>query len=143
VGGKEAGWIGELHPRLLREFDLAGAPPVVFEVDQEPLTVHALPSAEAVSRLPAVRRDIAIVLAETIPADAVLNALRRASPAHVEHIALFDVYRGPGIESGKKSLAILVLMQDTARTLTDAEIDATVTDLLRVLRDRFDASPRR
>ena len=47
-------------------------------------------------------------------------------PAHVEHIALFDVYRGPGIGPGKKSLAILVLMQDTERTLTDAEIDATV-----------------
>ena len=61
----------------------------------------------------------------------------------VDHIALFDVYRGSSIEAGKKSLAILVLIQDTARTLTDADIDATVTDLLRVLRDRFDASIRK
>jgi phenylalanyl-tRNA synthetase beta chain len=142
VDNKESGWIGELHPRLLREFDLAGAPPVVFELDQQPLTEHPLPSAKTVSRLPAVRRDIAIVVAETIPAEAVLDALRQASPAHVEHVVLFDVYRGPGIESGKKSLAILVLMQDTARTLTDAEIDATVADLLRVLKERFDASIR-
>ena len=143
VGDKEAGWIGELHPRLMREFDLAGASPVVFELDQEPLTEHPLPSAKAVSRLPAVRRDIAVVVAETIPAEAVLDALRRSSPGHVEHIALFDVYRGPGIEYGKKSLAILVLMQDTARTLTDTEIDATVADLLRVLGERFDASIRK
>ena len=114
----------------------------VFELDQEPLTEHALPSARTVSRLPAVRRDIAIVVAETIPAETVLNAMRQASPAHVEHVALFDVYRGPGIQSGKKSLAILVLMQDTARTLTDAEIDATIADLVRVLRERFDASIR-
>ena len=142
VGDREAGWIGELHPRLLREFDLAGAPPVVFELDQERLTERALPSAKTVSRLPAVRRDIAIVVAETIPSETVLNAMRQASPAHVEHVALFDVYRGPGIESGKKSLAILVLMQDTARTLTDVEIDATVADLVRVLRERFDASIR-
>jgi phenylalanyl-tRNA synthetase beta chain len=142
VDNQESGWIGELHPRLLREFDLAGAPPVVFELDQEPLTEHALPSAKTVSRLPAVRRDIAIVVAETIPAEAVLDALRQASPSHVEHVGLFDLYRGPGIEQGKKSLAILVLMQDTARTLTDAEIDATVADLLRVLRERFDASIR-
>jgi phenylalanyl-tRNA synthetase beta chain len=142
VDNKEAGWIGELHPRLLRQFDLAGAPPVVFELDQQPLTEHALPSAKAVSRLPAVRRDIAIVVAETIPAEAILDALRQASPAHAEHVVLFDVYRGPGIEPGKKSLAILVLMQDTARTLTDAEIDATVADLLRVLKERFDASIR-
>jgi len=142
VGDREAGWIGELHPGLLREFDLAGAPPVVFELDQERLTERVLPSAKTVSRLPAVRRDIAIVVAETIPSETVLNAMRQASPAHVEHVALFDVYRGPGIESGKKSLAILVLMQDTARTLTDVEIDATVADLVRVLRERFDASIR-
>ncbi len=55
---------------------------------------------------------------------------------------LFDVYRGPGIEPGKKSLAILVLMQDTERTLTDAEIDATVAGLLRILADRFGATLR-
>jgi phenylalanyl-tRNA synthetase beta chain len=143
VDDKEAGWIGELHPRLMREFDLAGAPPVVFELDQEPLTEHPLPSAKAVSRLPAVRRDIAVVVAETIPAEAVLDALRRSSGGHVERVALFDVYRGHGIEHGKKSLAILVLMQDTARTLTDAEIDVTVADLLRVLGERFDASIRK
>jgi phenylalanyl-tRNA synthetase beta chain len=143
VGEKEAGWIGELHPRLMREFDLAGAPPVVFELDQEPLTEHPLPSAKAVSRVPAVRRDIAVVVAETIPAEAVLDALRRSSGGHVERVALFDVYRGHGIEHGKKSLAILVLMQDTARTLTDAEIDVTVADLLRVLGERFDASIRK
>jgi phenylalanyl-tRNA synthetase beta chain len=55
---------------------------------------------------------------------------------------VFDVYRGPGVGPGKKSLAILVLMQDTARTLTDAEIDATVADLLRELQNRFKATLR-
>ncbi len=142
VDGTDAGWIGELHPRLMRAFDLAGPAPVVFELDQEPLMQRALPAAKPVSRLPVVRRDIAVVVAEGVNAGAVLDALRQASPSQVEHIALFDVYRGPGIESGKKSLAILVLMQDTARTLTDAEIDAIVADLLRVLKDRFNASIR-
>jgi phenylalanyl-tRNA synthetase beta chain len=55
---------------------------------------------------------------------------------------LFDVYRGQGIGQGKKSLAILVLMQDTERTLTDVEIDATMGDLLRVLANRFGATLR-
>ena len=77
-----------------------------------------------------MRRDIAVVVDETIPAQAVLDALVAVKPPVVDHIALFDVYRGRGIEVGKKSLAILVLIQDTARTLTDAEIDATVADLL-------------
>jgi phenylalanyl-tRNA synthetase beta chain len=58
-------------------------------------------------------------------------------------LALFDVYRGPGVDPGKKSLAILVLIQDTARTLTDAEIDATVALLLRELESRFNATLRR
>ena len=57
-------------------------------------------------------------------------------------IQLFDVYSGAGIEPGKKSLAILVLMQDTERTLTDAEIEATRAQLLRVVADRFGATLR-
>jgi phenylalanyl-tRNA synthetase beta chain len=143
VDGKEAGWIGELHPRLMRDFDLAGVSPVLFELDQDRLNQRSLPTAKPLSRLPVVRRDVAVVIDETVSAEAVIDALREASPAHVDHVALFDVYRGSGIESGKKSLAILVLMQDTARTLTEAEIDATVANLLRVLKDRFDASVRK
>ena len=71
-----------------------------------------------------------------------LDALDAARPGRVSAIRLFDVYRGPGIADGKKSLAILVLIQDTERTLTDAEIDATVAQLWRVLQDRFAATLR-
>ncbi len=142
VEGREAGWMGELHPRLMRAFDLAGPAPVVFELEQAALMELLLPAAKAVSRLPIVRRDIAVVVDEGVRAGAVLDELRRCSPSQVERIELFDVYRGKGVESGKKSLAILVLMQDTARTLTDSEIDSTVADLVRVLRDRFGASIR-
>ena len=71
-----------------------------------------------------------------------LHALVAVMPPHVEHIDLFDVYRGAGIEPGKKSLAILVLIQDTARTLTDAEIDATVAVLLREIESRFGGTLR-
>jgi phenylalanyl-tRNA synthetase beta chain len=82
------------------------------------------------------------VVDDAVPAQDVLAALEAARPAHVDAIRLFDVYRGPGIAQGKKSLAILVLMQDTARTLTDAEIDATVAEMLRLLADRFAATLR-
>ena len=83
-----------------------------------------------------------LVVDESLPVQDALDALAAACPAHVEQISLFDVYRGPGVERGKKSLAILVLMQDTARTLTDAEIDATVAELVRVLQDRFGGTLR-
>ena len=142
IAGKPAGWLGELHPRLVREFDLP-ATPVLFELDQDSLTEIGLPSARPVSKLPVVRRDLAVVVDDSVPAQTILDALVAVMPPHVEHIDLFDVYRGAGIEPGKKSLAILVLIQDTARTLTDAEIDATVAILLREIENRFGGTLRR
>jgi phenylalanyl-tRNA synthetase beta chain len=141
VDGEVAGWLGELHPRLVRAFELPQAP-VVFELAMAPLSRRPKPLAQAVSKLPVVRRDLAVVIDEAIPVQSVLDALVVAKPASVEHLALFDVYRGPRIGVGKKSLAILVLMQDTARTLTDAEIDAAVVSLLRVIQDRFGGALR-
>lgn len=141
LDGEAAGWLGELHPRLVRAFELPQAP-VVFELDMAPLSRRPRPLARPVSKLPVVRRDLAVVIDEGIPVQGVLDALAAAKPASVEHVALFDVYRDPRIGVDKKSLAILVLMQDTARTLTDAEIDAAVASLLRVIQDRFGGALR-
>jgi phenylalanyl-tRNA synthetase beta chain len=141
VDGRAIGWVGELHPRAVRAFDLPHTP-VLFEVALEALLRRALPLARPVSRLPAVRRDLALVVDETLPAQQLLAALIGSKSPVVDEIRLFDVYRGPGIGPGKKSLAILVLIQDTERTLTDAEIDATVSALLRVAIDRFGATLR-
>ncbi len=141
VDAAAIGWVGELHPRLVKHFELPRSP-ILFEVDLAPLLAHALPSAQAVSKLPIVRRDLAVVVDDGLPAQDVLAALDAGRSTRVEAIRLFDVYRGPGIDPGKKSLAILVLMQDTERTLTDAEIDATVAGLLRILVDRFAATLR-
>lgn len=141
LDGAISGWLGELHPRLVRYFDLPHAP-VLFELDAATLMTGALPAGKPVSALPIVRRDIAIVVAEEVPAGAVLAALQEARAPHVETVRLFDVYRGPGLTEGRKSLAILVLMQDTSRTLTDAEIDDTVATLLRVVSDQFGGSLR-
>ena len=141
VAGKVAGWLGELHPRLVRQFELP-KPPVVFELDLDALTTGTLPAGQAVSRLPIVRRDLALVVDDALPAQALLAALDRAKPPHVICLGLFDVYRGRGLTEGRKSLAILVLMQDTSRTLTDADIDATEALLLAVARDQFGATLR-
>ena len=141
VDGIVIGWLGELHPRLVRQFELPRAP-VAFELELPPLLVRPMPAAVPVPKLPAARRDLAVVVDDAVPAQDILAALDAARPSFVDAIRLFDVYRGPGIPAGKKSLAILVLMQDTARTLTDAEIDATVAEMLRVLAERFSATLR-
>jgi len=135
------GWLGELHPRLVRYFDLPRAP-VLFELDAASLTTVALPVGRLVSDLPVVRRDLAIVVAEEVSAGAVLAALHDARAPRVETLQLFDVYRGPGVKEGHKSLAILVLMQDTSRTLTDAESDVTMAALVRIAADQFGGSLR-
>ena len=139
--GRNVGWLGELHPRLVKELELPRAP-ILFELDLDPLLERPLPAARPLSRVPVVRRDFAVVIDEALPVAEVLDALAGAQRPPVDSIGLFDVYRGAGLPPGKKSLAILVLMQDTARTLTDAEIDAAVAVLLRVLQDRFDATLR-
>ena len=101
-----------------------------------------VPRALTLSRLPVVRRDLAVVVDENLPAGDLVAALAASKPSVVDDIRLFDVYRGPGIGPGKKSLAILVLIQDTERTLTDAEIDAAVGALMHVAADRFGATRR-
>jgi phenylalanyl-tRNA synthetase beta chain len=138
LDGQAIGWLGELHPRLAKEFELPRAP-VFFELDVAPLLRQPMPEARPVSKLPVVRRDFAVVVDEAIPAGALLAALEVARPRQVIALRPFDLYRGAGLSPGKKSLAILVLMQDTERTLTDADIDATLADLLRVLQVRFGA----
>ena len=89
-----------------------------------------------------MRRDLALVVDEAVAAQSVVDALVEARVANVDTVRLFDVYRGTGLPPGKKSLAILVLMQDTERTLTDPEIDAIVARLLRIVVERFGASLR-
>ena len=141
IAGQPVGWLGELHPRLVAHFDLAKAP-IVFELDIAPLRAASVPVARPVPRLPAVRRDIAVVVDEGIPAGSVVDALRAAAVERVTDVRLFDVYCGAGLPAGKKSLAILVLMQDTERTLTDADIDGVVTRLVRVVAAEFGGSLR-
>jgi len=138
LDGRPIGWLGELHPRLTQEYELPRSP-VLFELDVAPLAEKPMPSAKPVSKLPMVRRDFAVVVDDAVPAAALLEALAAARPPSVVALRPFDLYRGSSLPPGKKSVAILVLMQDTERTLTDAEIDATLAGLLRVLQDRFGA----
>lgn len=141
VDGKTAGWIGELHPRWQRKYDLAQAP-VLFELDYDVIDEQAVPAFQEISKFPAVRRDISAEFDEGVAYDAILAGLRAKSPPIVTEIALFDMYRGPGVEKGKKSLAFRVLLQDTRKTLTEAEVESAVASLRQILQERFNAKLR-
>ena len=103
---------------------------MLFELDVAPLTQIGLPQYAEVPKFPPVRRDMAVIVDENLAVDALLKSLRETRNALVSEIRLFDLYRGKGIAEGKKSLAFLVLMQDTQKTLTDAEADEVMAKLL-------------
>ena len=129
LDGRAIGILGELHPVWVQRHEL-GSAPVLFEVELEAALDSALPACADISRMPAVHRDLALVVNADLRADKVLASLWAAAPATVRAIELFDVYQGKGIEPDRKSLAFRVLMQDTQRTLEDAEVDAAVSNLV-------------
>ena len=139
--GERIGVLGELHPKWVQKYEL-GTAPVVCEIEVEALLAASLPVYVAISRQPAVLRDMALVVDHALPVAKLLGALNAAAPAIVKHIQLFDLYQGKGIAPDKKSLAFRVLMQDTQRTLEDAEVDAAVATLLRCAQNDFDACLR-
>ena len=138
LDGAAIGWLGTLHPRLVQAHGLARVP-VLFELDWHALSARCLPRYRGVSRFPAVRRDLAVVVAAQHALGDILRVVRAELPAHVIEFTAFDMYQGPGIEPGKKSLAFRMLLQHTEKTLTDAEIEATVSAVVSVLSREFAA----
>ena len=141
VNGEAAGWIGELHPRWQRKYDLASAP-VLFEVSLNAVAQRGLPAYQEIPKFPAVRRDLAAEFDETVRYGDISSELKRAGPAILRDVTVFDLYRGQGVQKGKKSLAFSVLLQDTQKTLTDAEAEKAVAELRRILQEKFKAKLR-
>jgi phenylalanyl-tRNA synthetase beta chain len=160
VDGTPIGWIGELHPRLQQKYELPRAP-VLFEVDAEPLRQAQLPHFQPVPRFPAVIRDVALWVDAALPVQKMLDAAHDLARedgrlACLRDIRLFDVYRASAHDSRKvaeaganallikeKSLAFRIVLQDTEKTLSDADADAAVTALVEGLSQAVGARLRR
>ena len=119
--GTRIGWIGQLHPRLQKALDL------------EPLLARPLPRAAALSRYPSVRRDLAVVVPDAVAWAAVAACVKAAAGPSLRDLRLFDRYAGKGVESGFKSFAMGLILQDEARTLTDRDVDAVVASVTAAL----------
>lgn len=141
INDREIGVLGELHPEWAQKYDLPLAP-VVFELDLDPLTAARLPQFAEVSKYQAVVRDLAVVLPIDTPFAQVMAALNQGRPAIVQDVQLFDVYTGKGVGEGEKSLAFRIVMQDTQKTLQDAEVDAAFAQLLAALEREVGAKLR-
>jgi phenylalanyl-tRNA synthetase beta chain len=141
VGGKPAGWLGVMHPRLVAELDLPEAP-VLLELATSALAEYHLPRVAAPSEFPASRRDLAVVLREDVAAAALVAQAREAGGAHLREAGVFDVYRGAGLPNGFKSVALSLIFQDNSRTLTDEEVEAAVQAVTQRFQERFGATIR-
>jgi phenylalanyl-tRNA synthetase beta chain len=138
--GAVAGWLGELHPRLVRELGFTQAP-VLFEVDLVALRVR-VPQGTEISRFPQVRRDLALVVPENVTFSALRERVLLSGSGPLRYVRVFDVYRGTGIEKGRKSIALGLIFQDISRTLTDDEVDRAVAAVVADLRENLDARIR-
>jgi len=124
LGGKPAGYLGELHPRVQEEWELPGRV-YVAEIAFAALMEAMLPQAvyRPVPRFPAVARDVAMLVDLDLPADRLEAAIREAGGELLEDVRLFDVYQGERLAPGKRSLAFRLVYRAADRTLTDAELE--------------------
>jgi phenylalanyl-tRNA synthetase beta chain len=135
------GWLGELHPELVRELHFTYAP-ILFEIDVERATTGVLPPVALPSRFPQVRRDISFTLPLGTPLSAVRERVSVAATSLLRDLRVFDLYQGPGIETGRKSVALGLIFQENNRTLTDDEADRIVASVAADLQANLDAKIR-
>jgi phenylalanyl-tRNA synthetase beta chain len=141
VQGEIVGCIGELHPKWQQRYELPQAP-LVFEIDTNPLLVTLSPRYSESSRMQAIRRDVAVLVDDSLSVGDIVDTVKAAAPELVKRFELFDIYRGAQVPAGKKSLAFLILMQHNSRTLTDSDADSTAAEITQILTQKFAATIR-
>jgi len=141
VDDRSAGWLGQLHPASEKELDL-GQAIFVAELDIASISESALPAHQDTGRFPAIRRDLAVVVADEHAAADLLESLRKEAGDLLEKAVVFDQYRGKGIEKGCRSLAIGLIFRHVSRTLKDSEVDELIDRMVARLEERFDAKLR-
>ncbi len=139
--GAHLGWIGALHPGLVKGAGLDEAP-VVFELAANVLMAATRPRHQELSRFPTVRRDLAIIVACNTPVAGLVAAARDTAGAVLRDVVVFDIFAGEHIDAGQKSVALGLILQETSRTLTDADVDQIVGGVVQRLAKEFSARLR-
>ncbi len=147
MDGVAVGTIGELHPRLQQKLDLPLAP-VMFEIDAVALGRRDLPVYRDISRFPAVVRDVALLVKHAVSVQNLIDVFQSETvnnPACriMQHIVLFDEYRGKGLADDEKSLAFRITMQDTESTLQDEPVDVAMAAFIHAVHQKFGAILRK
>jgi phenylalanyl-tRNA synthetase beta chain len=138
---KPIGWIGEIHPQVLKALYLP-ATAFLFELEIHSAFRSKVLKLHKISKFPSVRRDLSIVVDESVPLAVLQENVTVSASGLLSELRVFDVYRGPSIETGRKSVALGLILQDSSRTLTDIDADAVVTAVATRLRDVLSATIR-
>ncbi len=141
LDGQIIGWLGMLHPNLEKKLGF-DTQVFLFELDQNIMLNKRISVFKSLSKYPSVRRDLALIVDEVITASEIINCVKKSTGPVLQDVIIFDVYRGKGIEEGKKSMALSLVIQDDTQTLTDSEIDAIVSRLLLLLANEKNAKLR-
>jgi phenylalanyl-tRNA synthetase beta chain len=147
IDGETVGYIGELHPRLQQKLDFPLAP-VMFDIDAVALGRRDLPVYHEISRFPAVVRDVALLVKHAVSVQSLIDVFQSETvnnPACriMQHIVLFDEYRGKGLAEDEKSLAFRITMQDTESTLQDEPVDVAMAAFVEAVHQKFGAILRK
>lgn len=139
--GAPAGWLGNLHPDLAKTLELP-QDTVLFEIAATALEYGRVARFREISRYPAIRRDLAFVVPQNVVAHELRATVEAAAGGLLQDLVLFDVYAGKGIESGRKSIAFGLILQDSSRTLTEQDVEAVLVQVQTALGDKFGATLR-
>jgi phenylalanyl-tRNA synthetase beta chain len=120
--GEPLGWLGELHPLVAREWHIDGAAVMELELDRLLSIAAAERAYRDVISYPALRQDLAVVLPEQVPAANVLEVVSAAADELLDEVGVFDVYSGPQVGEGRRSLALSLSFRAPNRTLTDEDV---------------------
>jgi phenylalanyl-tRNA synthetase beta chain len=135
------GWLGELHPQIIKAINFSNTA-YLFELEVESAFSCKRLEFKEISKFPSLRRDLAVVVDESVPFAVLRENVNVSASGLLRELRVFDVYRGPGIESGRKSIALGLILQDSSRTLTDVDADAVVMEVVARLRDVLSATIR-
>jgi phenylalanyl-tRNA synthetase beta chain len=140
VNGQTIGYVGVLAPAICQTLNINH--PVVFEIELNRLKEKSPPSYKAISKFPFVRRDLALVIDETVTAAELEATIRQIGDSLLQEILIFDVYMGKNIQIGKKSIAIGLILQDSTRTLIDEEVNHLIDKIVLKLKETYQANLR-
>lgn len=140
-GDRTIGWLGALHPALQRDLEIR-VPSFLFGLRTADVLATTVPKYEPFSKFPYVRRDIAVVVDEAVTADELRHHIINAGGPLLSDVLVFDVYRGPGIDSTRKSVALGLILQDASRTLTDGDAERALESVIERLEKELGATIR-